>query len=221
YNQSHKVDEVLIFDDRSVDGTAEFCKKYIQVHHIDNWTVTINNDQKGVFHNFINAIKCSTGDIIFLADQDDVWSKNKVEKMLDIFALNPFVLSLTSTFSRFREERSLSAHVVHPHRKKNDLKRIGLHDFLVFPYYLGMSMAISKKLVNEVIQREEFLMAIDIKEEITHDILINFLACMEDGFYHVDQVLTRRRSYGTSVSNLKFKNELFNFGGNQKQYRIA
>ncbi|MDE5874342.1 MAG: glycosyltransferase, partial [Muribaculaceae bacterium] len=38
-----------------------------------------NTGEKGINYNFENAISHAKGDIIFLADQDDVWNEGKIE----------------------------------------------------------------------------------------------------------------------------------------------
>ena len=40
--QTRKPDEVLIFDDRSTDGTVECIEKYIAKNGLDNWHVFVN-----------------------------------------------------------------------------------------------------------------------------------------------------------------------------------
>lgn len=84
-------DEVIVSDDGSTDGTlqriAELDDDRIQVYIFDR-------DKSGlspinlVTTNFENALKKATGDIIFLADQDDVWCGNKVKVMS--LALNQY-----------------------------------------------------------------------------------------------------------------------------------
>ena len=43
-----------------------------------------NTENVGYIQNFYNAIKACTGDFIFLADQDDVWEFDKVEKIMQV-----------------------------------------------------------------------------------------------------------------------------------------
>lgn len=66
-------DEIIISDDGSTDKTLEiiagFCSARIHLY---------NNPQKGIIRNFENAIRHTSGEIIFLCDQDDVWSADKV-----------------------------------------------------------------------------------------------------------------------------------------------
>lgn len=69
-------DELLISDDGSTDQTISLINSYK-----DDRIKIINGPQKGLIKNFESAIKKSRGEIIFLADQDDVWMPDKVNKM--------------------------------------------------------------------------------------------------------------------------------------------
>ena len=75
--QSKLVDEIVISDDNSSDKTIEIIEK------IKKETKTpikiLINKRRGVISNFENALNNCRGKYIFLADQDDVWLKNKVE----------------------------------------------------------------------------------------------------------------------------------------------
>ena len=79
-NQSVEVDEVIIFDDCSTDDTADV------VLSVEDSRVKFirNTENVGYIQNFYNAIKACTGDFIFLADQDDVWEFDKVEKTMEV-----------------------------------------------------------------------------------------------------------------------------------------
>ena len=78
-------DELIISDDGSTDNTLEILKWY----SVQNTNIKILNGPKlGVVKNFENAIKNAKGNIIFLADQDDVWEKNKVEVIINHFEQN-------------------------------------------------------------------------------------------------------------------------------------
>lgn len=70
-------DELIISDDHSTDSTLEIIRSYED----DRIKIFLNNGRKGVTHNFENALLQSKGDIIFLADQDDVWFPDKIERL--------------------------------------------------------------------------------------------------------------------------------------------
>jgi len=102
-SQSVKVDEIIICDDRSSDKTEEIihtlAKSYpeiIQFH--------INEENLRVNRNFEKAISLATGDFIFLSDQDDVWEKDKVEKILAVFQQNPTAQGVFSNAHLIDEE---------------------------------------------------------------------------------------------------------------------
>ena len=78
-------DEIVISDDGSVDRTIAILDRYhdkrIRVFnyvHTQKYRYTFDY----ATHNFANAIQQAKGDIIFLADQDDVWLPNKVERVM-------------------------------------------------------------------------------------------------------------------------------------------
>lgn len=70
-------DELIISDDHSTDNTCTIIKQYNDVRV----KLIINGLAKGVTHNFENALLHSKGDIIFLADQDDVWLPTKIQEL--------------------------------------------------------------------------------------------------------------------------------------------
>ena len=77
--QLSKEDELVISDDYSTDSTCDIIKAY----NYPRIKLFSNELQKGVTHNFENALLHSKGDIIFFADQDDVWLPNKVKELSD------------------------------------------------------------------------------------------------------------------------------------------
>ena len=80
-------DEVIISDDASTDGTLDVISSFNDsrvrvLHHSPTEILTTFPLDKST-HNFENALMHARGDIIFLADQDDVWLPGKVEKMVE------------------------------------------------------------------------------------------------------------------------------------------
>ena len=86
--QSTAVQEVVICDDCSGDGTYALLQAYsrqypglIRLHR--------NPSRIGYARNFDQAISLCQGEVIFLSDQDDVWLPRKVEKTIEFLAANP------------------------------------------------------------------------------------------------------------------------------------
>lgn len=88
-NQTQKVDEIIISDDGSSDGTFEFLNEYADTHSDYNIVIVKNCGEHGVTKNFENAYNNSTADILFFADQDDVWKQDKVEVFMKAFEKYP------------------------------------------------------------------------------------------------------------------------------------
>lgn len=76
-SQLKENDELIISDDGSKDLTCEIVLSY----HDPRIKLLHNTKEHGFIGNFENALRCAKGDIIFLSDQDDVWKKDKVQKV--------------------------------------------------------------------------------------------------------------------------------------------
>lgn len=88
-NQLDPEDELVISDDGSTDRTLEIIK-CISDNRIK---LFLSKKKRGYSNNFENALENSTGDIIFLSDQDDVWDKDKVRLSLEGLVNYDFVVS--------------------------------------------------------------------------------------------------------------------------------
>lgn len=69
-------DEVVVSDDGSVDNTLSLLDQF----RSSNFKVLMG-PRNGLIFNFENALKECLGDYIFLSDQDDVWTSDKVKVM--------------------------------------------------------------------------------------------------------------------------------------------
>jgi glycosyltransferase involved in cell wall biosynthesis len=71
--------DIVVFDDASSDNTVEI----IEAHQERlNLKITVNARRAGVIANFDQALGACTADYIALADQDDVWRRDKVSKLM-------------------------------------------------------------------------------------------------------------------------------------------
>jgi glycosyltransferase involved in cell wall biosynthesis len=86
-NQSLSVDEIVICDDGSNDKTIEIIIQF-QLEYPNKISLHRNPINLRSNKNFEKAISLCNGDYIFLSDQDDIWKKNKVEKIIEYFSKN-------------------------------------------------------------------------------------------------------------------------------------
>ena len=91
--QSVVPDELVISDDGSSDDTLqaihealEQLSQSIPAFAATRITLLKNSSPLGVTKNFEQAITATTGDIVVLCDQDDVWLPNKLQQMHAAFA---------------------------------------------------------------------------------------------------------------------------------------
>lgn len=82
--QTRIPDEIVLRDDRSIDKTVEIARAVYACYGLQG-SIEVNPLRLGAAQNFSQAMQRTTGDIIFLCDQDDVWLPEKVEKMLAPF----------------------------------------------------------------------------------------------------------------------------------------
>ncbi len=85
--QSILPDEIVICDDCSNDNTVEIIEDFKKNSGL-NIRIIRNPHNIGVIKNFEKAITSTTGDIIFLSDQDDYWFPQKLEEYTNAFQNN-------------------------------------------------------------------------------------------------------------------------------------
>lgn len=94
-NQTIAVDEIVVCDDCSSDGTKEILAKYSkQLPAI--FRIHFNETNLRSVKNFEKAISLCQNEIIFLSDQDDIWCENKVELFLEYFEKHPDIDVISS-----------------------------------------------------------------------------------------------------------------------------
>ena len=89
--QSRLPDELIACDDCSTDSTVELLEEFAARAQFD---VRIIRNPANIGHerNFAQAVELCTGDIIFLADQDDAWYPAKLESVERAFDADPDAL---------------------------------------------------------------------------------------------------------------------------------
>lgn len=75
-------DELIVSDDGSTDRTVEIVKEYQEK---DPRICVIKGPGKGIKQNVGCALSSCKGKYIFLADQDDIWEKDKMDKIIRAF----------------------------------------------------------------------------------------------------------------------------------------
>lgn len=82
--------ELVVFDDGSDDRSVAIVEEFARSTPIDV-RVTRNDVRVGSTRNFERALAASRGEVVALADQDDVWYPQKLETMCIEFELDPTI----------------------------------------------------------------------------------------------------------------------------------
>ena len=102
-NQTESVDEVVMVDDCSSDGTVDWVVDYLKKNGLDNWKLIRHEKNVGYIDSFFDSIKRCSGDIILLCDHDDVWLPNKVKIIKKVFNNHSDVMMLATKFNQIDE----------------------------------------------------------------------------------------------------------------------
>lgn len=77
--------EIVVSDDGSGDRTLQIVKRILSSSQV-RYSILHHTENHGVTGNFFSAITACHEAIIFTSDQDDVWVREKAEKMLPFFS---------------------------------------------------------------------------------------------------------------------------------------
>jgi glycosyltransferase involved in cell wall biosynthesis len=103
--QTFPPDEMVVCDDRSADGTVEILENFRPVSPFPV-SIHVNDVTLKLTKNFEKAIGLCTGDMIFLADQDDVWHPEKLSTLVPVLSRSPEVGAVFSDAHVVREDLS-------------------------------------------------------------------------------------------------------------------
>lgn len=137
--KSDKITEIIVSDDGSTDETRLIIESFN-----DKRIKIIEGPRKGLIKNFEYAIKNSSGDVIFLSDQDDVWLDSKVDIMLEKLHNYDLVCSDCIVTNGKLE-------VINQSFFKLNQSRKGVIKNVIKNSYLGCCMAFKKELIKDIV----------------------------------------------------------------------
>lgn len=197
-NQTYRVSEIVICDDCSTDRTVQLATEVLKNSGIQ-FNILLHDENQGVVSSFFEAIRACNGEIIFLADQDDVWKPQKVEVFLSRFAedksyalcfsnaelvdasLQPMGITLWKTIDFSNKCRSREDYV---------------DELLKRNIFTGMSMAFRKReIIEELIHSENML----------HDEMIGWTALLNYNVASISETLALYRQHAKNVKGTKGK----------------
>lgn len=190
--QSLMADEVIIVDDCSTDNTVELLNMYIQKYHLDHWVLIKNSSNIGWRKNFRKALQETTGDVVFLCDQDDIWNKDKISLMVKEFHKSPSIELLASNYEILDFGRN----------DKIKIRDIELDNGAIVPFSLkNKSISVMRPGCTFAVKRELIVLLekYDI-DRFGHDNILWNLAMIRGTLYLYLKRLIHFRRHETSAS---------------------
>ena len=176
-------DELIISDDGSFDKTLNIIKEIK-----DKRIKIVSGPKKGVIKNFENALNNCTGDDIFLSDQDDIWEKDKVSKVIPY--LEKGYIAVVHDNETIKEDKSILFKSWFKHRNSKP----GLINNLIKNRYLGCCMAFRKELLDY---------ALPIPNIEMHDWYLGLIAEKKGKTVFINDKLIKYRRHENNTSSLK------------------
>lgn len=213
-NQTLPPDEVIIRDDRSTDLTPVIIDKYINDCGL-NWNFKINIQNKGFYFNFIDAIRECTGDVIYLADQDDVWDLKKIETFSIFYEKHPEVSMVQANF-RFIDSKGNSLpqnefyHGKKPSNEPIFLDTIDMFKFAGSGFTMSFRRIVSNRVFEEALEKERDIF-------VYHDLLLGQMAAVLGDCYLLSEIVDSHRLHSGNETQKKGKSFI---AGRTKQVQL-
>ena len=140
--QLYDEDELVISYNESSDSTWKIIKHYEKK---DKRVKCVVCTDRGFVSNFNNAIINTNGEIIFLADQDDVWMEDKIEYILQTF-IKQKVIMVMHNYDQIDENGNMILGDLFKRRKA----KCGIIKNLLKNCYQGCCIAFRRELINVI-----------------------------------------------------------------------
>lgn len=189
-NQSIIPDEIIVCDDCSTDDTLIVVEKYADSHPAVK--VYENDTNLGFIKNFEKAAKLCSGDYILFSDQDDIWTYDHIEVLVNNSTEADLVCA-NAEYMTF--EGKLTGQTMKPKsfHQSGDL-RIDFKKMIYSQLAQGATILIKREMLQEILP---------FPSNIYHDIWMGFATYIAGGkVKYVPEVILQYRRWGGNVSTV-------------------
>ncbi|TCC97565.1 glycosyltransferase family 2 protein [Pedobacter hiemivivus] len=182
-NQTYKNIELIVVDDCSTDHTfeiiAQLASQYPQIKPYRN------SENLGFNKNFEKAITLSAGAYIAISDQDDIWLKDKLQRLIDHIGDKWLIFSNSEWVDE--EENMLGRQMLAPNF---ELKDRSFKSVLFYNIFTGHTILFSRDLLDYILP---------IPSNGYYDWWMGFVALYHNKITYLNECLTLHRIHSTSV----------------------
>ena len=190
FDQTLKVDEVIIKDDLSTDNTVNIIKKFIKDNKLKDWKVFTNKKNIGWMKNFKETIELCNNPLVFLCDQDDIWYKSKTYDMINIMKKNKDVDLLVSSYNLLKNNKIINSKCCDGKLVKIDFNVRNLHN-----HYPGCTYLFRKKTFDDNIEIWN--------DKLPHDLQLSNFTKPFGKMYCLNKPLIKYRRHDNNASDTK------------------
>ena len=189
-DQLRSCDELIIVDDCSTDSTVEII---LSLKDKRITKLIVNKYNIGVNKSFELAIFQARNNIIFLADQDDIWTNGRVDEMNSILTRSN--VNLVAGNSSYIDAKGNTINYPITPLKGNESKSAILNISKIFTgqgSYFGCAMAFKKNIISIILPFPQYLES--------HDLWIAMACILNGSIKHLESVVLQRRIHGNNAS---------------------
>lgn len=193
--QTKCADEIVVFDDNSSDRSFEIVKNFSKWYPHVSFIIRKNEKNLGWRINFKDAILAASGDLIFCADQDDIWFPNKLEKMSAIMKNHPDIEVLGADFNRIDQNgKIISSRFLHERDGLNcKLKKVDFDKRFMVTKSPGCNLCFTKQI-------QGLFNSTCWAEFLPHDEFIWVMGELRNTAWITSEVYMSHREHGNNVS---------------------
>lgn len=189
-------DELIICDDCSKDATVKVIREYIAKNGYEDLIRLYENEQNlGFQNNFNKALSYANGDLIFFADQDDIWKENKIETMTKIMEEKEDCLLLCCDYEPFRfteDAPEIPAYIKEKMPDNGKLEKVEQNKDTIYIGALGCCMCLRKEF-QTLLEKYWF-------DGWAQDDRCWRMALVAGGLYVIHSNLVRHRLHGNNTA---------------------
>ena len=187
--QLHNEDELIICDDCSTDSTVSIVNNYVD----GRLKLIENSIQLGVIENFNKCIGLAKNEIIFLADQDDIWMFDKVKKTLNTFYKYPKVTLVLSNAQVIDDTDKVVKGLFLKFHSAVNIGFIRALKNIIKNNYLGAGISFKKNMTKYILP---------IPSDVPmHDMWIGIVNDIYGKTYYLDKPLIAYRRHSRNVTS--------------------